>query len=111
VSNPSFEVWYLLHDRPTPPGVACSADARPHLTACLGANYGKDSAAARAIAQWAMPRTATAINHGKRQDVFSGHETAPSAHVPASGGTGVHRLVEELVDMSNDLAGKRKLGF
>lgn len=111
VSKPSFEVWYLLHDRPTPPGLACSADARPHLTACLGANYGKDSATARAIAQWAMSRTATAITHGKRQDVFFGHDTAPSAHVPASVGTGVYRLVEELVDMSNDLAGKRKLGF
>ena len=111
VSKPSFEVWYLLHDRSTPPGLACSDDARPHLTACLGKSYGKDGAAASAIAQWAMPRTATALKHGKRQDVFSGQENTPAAHVPASVGTSVYRLVDQLVEMSNDLAGKRMLGF
>lgn len=65
----------------------------------------------QAIAQWAMPRTATAVEHGRNQGVFSGHAEIPTSHVPSSVGTGVYRLVEELVEMSSDLAGRRKLGF
>lgn len=111
ISNPSFEVWYLLHDRATPPGLRCSADATRPLTACIGVAYGKDRAAAEASAGWAMPRTAVALRHGARQDVFTGPERAPGAHVPSSVGTGVHRLVGSLVAMSSDAAGKRLLGF
>ncbi len=37
ISNPSFEVWYLLHDRVNPPGVMTSAACIPHLRACAGA--------------------------------------------------------------------------
>jgi len=111
ISRPSFEVWYLLHDRTTPPGLSCSNDAKPHLTACIGVAYGKDRTAAQASARWAIPRTAAALKHGQRQDVFQGPDESTSAHVPSSIGTGVHRLVQSLVDMSSDAAGKRLLGF
>lgn len=111
ISRPSFEVWYLLHTRATPPGLACSDDARPHLTACIGTIYGKDRASAQASAAWAMSRTADALKHGARQNVFQGPPQAPSAHVPSAVGTGVHRLVQSLVDMSSDAAGKRSLGI
>ena len=111
ISRPSFEVWYLLHDRATPPGLSCSNDATPYLTACIGVAYGKKQAAAQAAARWAMPGTATALKHGQRQDVFAGPAEAPRAYVPSSVGTGVYRLVQRLVDMSSDAAGKRLLGF
>ena len=111
ISLPSFEVWYLLHTRPPPPGLTCGDDAKPHLSSCLGIAYGKDRAAAQKIAAWAMPRTAVALKHGERQDVFQGPNHTPSAHVPSAVGTGVYRLVQSLVDMSSDAAGKRLLGF
>ncbi len=109
LSRPSFEVWYLLHDRPTPPGVASSRDCTPHLRALIG-DYDKHRAAASQAAEWALPRTQQALTHGHRQHVFSGPETSPAAHVPAAVGTAVHRLVQTLVDMSSDAAGKRTLG-
>jgi hypothetical protein len=111
ISRPSFEAWYLLHNRTTPPGLSCSNDARPYLTACIGVAYGKERGAAQASAAWAMPRTASALRNAARQDVFHGPDESPSAHVPSSVGTGVHRLVQSLVDMSSDAAGKRLLGF
>jgi hypothetical protein len=111
ISRPSFEVWYLLHTRATPPGLNCGDDAKPHLTACIGTVYGKDRASAQASAAWAMPHTAVALKHGARQDVFEGPDEAPPAHVPSAVGTGVHRLVQSLVDMSSDAAGKRLLGL
>lgn len=58
-----------------------------------------------------MPRTAVALKHGARQDVFEGPDGGPRAHIPATVGTGVHRLVQSLVDMSSDAAGKRSLGL
>lgn len=111
ISLPSFEVWYLLHTRPTPPGLTCGDDAKPHLTSVSGITYGKDRAGAQKIAAWAMSRTAVALKHGERQDVFQGPNHSPSAHVPSAVGTGVHRLVQSLVDMSSDAAGKQLLGF
>lgn len=111
ISRPSFEVWYLLHTRARPPGLNCGDDAKPHLSACIGTAYGKDRASAQASAAWAMPHTAIALKHGARQDVFHGPDEAPSAHIPSAAGTGVHRLVQSLVEMSSDAAGKRLLGF
>lgn len=111
ISRPSFEVWYLLHDRPTPPGLSCSHDASPHLTACIGFAYSKDRAGAQACAAWAVSRTAVALRHGKRQDVFEGPEGSPHAYVPTAVGTAVHRLVQSLVDMSSDAAARHLLGF
>jgi len=111
ISRPSFEVWYLLHDRPRAPGLSCGDDAKPHLTACVGFAYGKERALAQTIAAWAMPRTAAALNHGAAQDVFEGPAGVPRAHIPSAVGTGVHRLVQSLVNMSSDAAGKRLLGF
>ena len=111
ISLPSFEVWYLLHTRPTPPGLACGDDAKPYLSSCVGIAYGKDRAAAQKVAAWAMPRTAVALTHGERQDVFQGPNHTPSAHIPSAVGTGVYRLVQSLVDMSSDAAGKQMLGF
>lgn len=110
LSRPSFEVWYLLHDRPTPPGVASSGDCIPHLRALIG-GYDKRSATAMKAAKWALPKTCTAVTHGERQDVFSGPATAPAYHVPDAVGTAVHRLVSLLVKMSSDEAGKKMLGF
>jgi len=111
VSNPSFEVWYILHDRPTPPGLTCSDDARPILEKLVGRRLDKGRESADALADWAMPRTAAALRHGERQDVLTGDPTRVSAHVPSSTGTGVHLVVRSLVSMSSDAAAKRKLGF
>lgn len=110
VSRPSFEVWYILHDRPHPPGVTCSADCVKHLKKCAGA-YAKDKLAAEKIAAWALPKTADALRHGHRQAVFDGDESSPAFHIPSAVGTAVHRLVQSLVDMSSDEAGKRMLGL
>lgn len=111
ISNPSVEVWYILHDRPTPPALGCSDDARPVLEKLLGRKLDKSTASADALAEWAIPYTATALRHGERQDVFDGDPSQTSAHVPSTTGTGVHRVVRSLVDMSSDVAGKRRLGF
>lgn len=110
ISRPSFEIWYLLHDRATPPGVTCSAEAITHLKGCIG-EYAKDQETAERVALWALPRTGIALAHGHRQDVFAGADPSPGAHVPGAVGTAVHRLVQALVDMSSDDAGKRKLGI
>lgn len=111
ISSPSFEVWYVLHDRPTPPGLSRSADALPVLARLVGRALDKSRASADALAEWAMPHTATALRHGERQDVFEGEPSRTSAHVPSTTGTGVHFLVRSLVAMSSDAAGKRQLGF
>lgn len=111
ISNPSFEVWYILHDRPTPPGLVCSDDARPVLEKLVGRKLDKSLASADARAKWAMPQTATALRHAERQDVLSGEPTRASAHIPSSTGTRAHLAVRSLVSMSSDVAGKRKLGF
>ncbi len=110
LSYPSFEVWYLLHDRMNPPGVMSSSACAPHLRACAGA-YSKDRKGARQIAVWALPRTGRALAHGDRQSVFSGPQAAPTFYIPDAVGTAVHRLVRTLVDMSSDDAGKRRLGL
>lgn len=110
ISRPSFEVWYLLHDRPTPPGVACSNDCKPHLRALMGM-YDKYGSAAAQAAEWALPYTQQALINGHRQDVFSGLETTPGFHIPDAVGTAVYRLVQMLVDMSSDVAGKQSLGI
>ena len=111
ISNPSFEVWYILHDRSTPPGLACSADALSVLGRILDRALDKSLASANELAGWAIPRTATALRHGERQDVFNGGPHEPSSHVPSATGTGVHAAVRSLVSMSSDAAGKRTLGF
>ena len=85
ISRPSFEVWYVLHDRTTPPGLSCSNDAKPFLTACIGVAYGKERGTAQASAAWAVPRTAIALRNAARQDVFQGPNEATSAHVPVVG--------------------------
>jgi hypothetical protein len=110
VSRPSFEVWYILHDRQNPPGAGTSAECLRTLRACAGA-YGKDSTAAKAIAAWALPQTRRALEHGHRQSVFLPPDTAPAYYIPDAVGTAVHRLVQALVDMSSDDAGKRLLGL
>lgn len=111
ISSPSFEVWYILHERPTPPGLGCSDDARPVLEELVGHALDKSRASANALAEWAMPRTAAALRHGERQDVLTGEPSQVPAHVPSATGTGVHRAVRSLVSMSSDAAGKRKLGL
>jgi hypothetical protein len=111
ISNPSFEVWYILHDRPTPPGLTCSDDARPVLEKLVGRRLDKSRTSADALADWAMPLTATALAHGGRQDVLNGEPSQTSAHVPSATGTGAHHAVQSLVAMSGDAAGKRILGL
>lgn len=110
VSKPSFEVWYILHDRQNPPGVSNSAECERILRACAG-TYGKDRTAAKVIAEWALPRTRRALEHGHRQTVFLPPDTAPAFYIPEAVGTAVYRLVQALLDMSSDDAGKRLLGF
>jgi hypothetical protein len=111
ISNPSFEVWYILHDRATPPGLTCSDDARPVLRKLVGQAIDKSRAVADALAAWAMPRTAVALVHGHRQDVLKGSPERGDVHVPTATGTGAHLAVQSLVDMSSDEAGKKRLGF
>lgn len=110
LSYPSFEVWYILHSQLNPPGVASSKDCEAHLRRCAGA-YSKDGKGARKIAEWALPQTKQALDHGHRQTVFSGPATATAFHIPEAVGTAVYRLVQTLVDMSSDAAGKLQLGF
>lgn len=110
LSYPSFEVWYILHSQLNPPGVACSKDCEVHLRKCAGA-YSKDGTGARKIAEWALPRTRQALDHGHRQTVFSGSTAEPDFHIPEAVGTAVYRLVQTLVDMSSDAAGKLQLGL
>lgn len=110
LSRPSFEVWYILHDRPRPPGVATSDDCEDVLRTCAG-GYGKQRDAADKIAAWALPRTQKALTHGHRQDVFDGPEAANSFHIPNAVGTAAHRLVQRLVDMCSDDVVRRALGL
>lgn len=110
LSRPSFEVWYILHDRPRPPGVSTSADCEAVLRKYAG-GYGKQRDAADKIAAWALPRTQRALTHGQRQDVFDGPEAAPTFHIPNAVGTAAHRLVQRLVDMCSDEIAKRSLGI
>ena len=110
LSRPSFEVWYILHDRLNPPGVATSAECVAVLRACAG-DYGKSHDAADKIAAWALPKTHKALTHGHRQDVFGGPESAHAFHIPSAVGTAAHRLVQRLVDMCSDDIAKRSLGI
>lgn len=110
LSKPSFEVWYILHDRPTPPAAGTGAECVRQLRACAG-GYAKDRDAARKIAEWALPRTSRALEYGHRQDVFTGSETATAFHIPSATGTAVHRLVQTLVHMSSDDIARARLGF
>jgi hypothetical protein len=98
VSNPSFEVWYILHDRPTPPGLTSSDEACRVLETVIGRKLDKSIGSADVLAEWAMPQTATALRNGERQHAFKG-SSQTSAHVPSSTGTGVHRVVRALVAM------------
>lgn len=111
VSRPSFEVWYILHDRSQPPGLACGDDAANCLTKILGTCYGKSHSAARQAAEWALPKTAVALRNGEKQQVFVDDPASNHAHLPDSTGTGVFRAVSGLVAMSSDAAGKALLGF
>jgi hypothetical protein len=112
ISSPSFEVWYILHERPTPPGLGCSDDARPVLEELVGRT--RSTRVARTPTPWpsgpCRGRPA-ALRHGERQDVLTGEPSQVPAHVPSATGTGVHRAVRSLVSMSSDAAGKRKLGL
>ena len=110
LSYPSFEVWYILHSRVNPPGVASSHECERDLRTCAG-GYSKDRNGALQIATWALPQTRQALENGHRQAIFSGPATAPTFHIPDAVGTAVHRLVQALVDMSSDDAGKLQLGF
>lgn len=112
LSRPSFEVWYILHDRPNPPGVGTSGECEAVLRTCAG-DYGKSRGAADKIAAWALSdgRTHKALTHGHRQDVFTGPDTATTQHVPNAVGTAAHRLVQRLVDMCSDPIARGKLGL
>jgi len=111
VSRPCFEVWYILHDRATPPGLSVCDDARPVLRKLLGAAYDKSRSDAQRVVAWALPRTAAALEHGGRQSCFAADANGRAANLPSSTGSGVHRLVAELVAMSADLLARRRLGF
>jgi tRNA(Met) C34 N-acetyltransferase TmcA len=96
-STPSFEVWYLLHVKPSPPACSTATDAEKALTAVFAAankkqsgacpEYGKSKAAAEAAAKWALAeaRTFNAVKNA-RATFTSGGMTR----------TGVHLLVEAL---------------
>lgn len=73
LSKPSFEVWYLLHDRPTPPAAGTSAECIRHLRVCAGA-YAKDRDAARnrpssTCRATTSPRPASASSPRHRADL------------------------------------------
>lgn len=113
ISNPSFETWFLLHDRPTPPGCACCDDAIAQLKKLHAnlKNYGKDEEAAQKCVEWSLSerRLALALRHACAQpdDCFS----ATQPPLPTATATSVHRLVQLLVDACDDEPILRQLGL
>ena len=84
-SNPSFELWLLLHQSnpPAPPTVSqCSAA----LTRLLGKPYDKSNYDPHTL----LPRVADAIAHAQRL------HTDPAEPWPQQVGTHVYRLVAKL---------------
>lgn len=100
LSQPCFEIWYLLHANPTPPGCGNGKDAKTAMKKCLP-DYGDDGEGAAIAAAWALAekRTANAIKHATRAK-------------SAVGGawTDVHLLVTELAKLASPAA-REKLGL
>lgn len=113
ISKPSFETWFLLHDRPTPPGCACCDDAVKALKKVHAdlAKYGKDTEATKRCVEWCLSegRLARALTHGHAQaeDGFSRGQP----ELPIATATSVHRLVKLLVDACDDAPIRRALGL
>lgn len=117
-STPSFEVWYLLHVKPSPPACSTATDAEKALKAVFAAEnsklkkenktlkelcpaYGKTKADAEAVAKWALAeaRTFNAVQNA-RATFTSGGMTR----------TGVHLLVEALRAQATPAA-QRAIGW
>jgi len=112
ISKPSFETWHILHVKDTPPGCACAADAvrvLQELDSVLS-SYGKNEEQARKAAEWSLQekRLPRALQHGARQGADKFDETF--VQLPIATGTGVHRLVQLLVDSCADAPARRQLG-
>lgn len=111
ISRPSFEVWYLLHDRRNLPAMSTATDAERHLVKLIE-GYGKNHAAAKEAAHWALEneRLPKALTHSTavRSEIF----TDP-AHVelPCAPGTDMASLVAELIQSCSDLPAKQRLGL
>lgn len=113
ISSPSFETWFLLHDRPTPPGCARCDDAVAHLKKLHPdlKSYDKNAEATRRCVEWCLSekRLALALKHACAQpdDCFS--DTQPQ--LPIATATSVHHLVLLLVESCDDEPLKKEFGL
>ena len=113
ISKPSFETWFLLHDRRTPPGCSRCKDAVRELKKLHDdlKEYGKNEDATRRCVSWSLSeqRLAQALQHACAQpdDCFS--DTQPQ--IPTATATSVHRLIQLLVEACDDVPALKKLGL
>lgn len=124
-STPSFEVWYLLHVKPSPPACSTGADAEGALMEAFATEnerlkeenrklkkenkklkelcpaYGKSKADAEAVAKWALAEAGTfnAVKNARATSTSGGMTR-----------TGVHLLVEALRVQATPAA-QRALGW
>lgn len=111
VSRPSFEVWYLHHDRRNLPAMSTAQDAERHL-ARLIEGYGKSLSAAKAAAVWALAEgrlpKAMANSRAVRSEVFT---DAAHEELPCVPGSGMEKLVEALIASCADRPALQRLGL
>jgi len=104
ISSPSFETWFILHDRPTAPSCACCDEAVVVLKKMHRdlADYGKGAEATQKCVNWSFgdARLALALKHGHAQPIERFHATQPV--LPTSTATSVHLLVQKLVEACDD---------
>lgn len=111
ISRPSFESWYLHHEKRNLPAMSTAREAERHLAEIVE-GYGKSRAAAKAAARWALEngRLAKALRHsdGVHSEVFTDrtHEELPCAP-----GSDMTRLVKELISNCHDRPAKQGLGL
>ena len=113
ISKPSFEVWFLLHEKSTPPGCSRCEDAVKVLKTLHSelAQYDKDQKATLKCVSWTLTegRLPLALKHGHAQPEDSFSSTVPE--LPTATATTVHRLVQLLVAACDDGPALKQLGF
>lgn len=113
ISNPSFEVWFLLHEKRTPPGCSCYQDAEKVLKTLHKdlTHYGKSRDATLQCVNWSMMegRLPRALQNGHAQPKESFCPTV--LDLPTATATTVHRLVQLLVEACDDQPTLNRLGI
>lgn len=109
ISRPSFEVWFLLHTKPSPPGCQDCKEAIKHTKKLCSkktlAGYGKTKEETKKAVGWCLSekRTALAAKHGHMQKL--------DYPIPQSTGSMVYLLVDALVAQCSDAQARISLGF